>query len=55
MALKKLKEAAIAEIPSMPIVIPTPIAKLSVDYASEGLNNMASKINEIIDRLCQPS
>lgn len=32
-------------------VINIPIAKLSIDYPSEGLNNMARKINEIIDRL----
>ncbi len=32
-------------------VVPIPIAKLSVDYPSEGLNNMAIKINEIIDHL----
>ncbi len=30
-------------------VIPTPVAKLPVDYPSEGLNNMARKINELID------
>lgn len=29
-------------------VIPTPIIELSVDFPSEGLNNMARKINEII-------
>lgn len=27
----------------------TPIASLSVDYSNEGLNNMARKINEIIE------
>ena len=27
------------------------IDKLAIDYPSEGLNNMARKINEIIDRL----
>lgn len=32
-------------------VVPTPIAPLSVDYPSEGLNDMARKINEIISRL----
>lgn len=32
-------------------VIPTLIEKLSVDYTNEGLNNMAKKINEIIEHL----
>lgn len=29
-------------------VVPTPIVPLSVDYPTEGLNDMARKINEII-------
>ena len=32
------------------LVVPL-ITKLSVDYPSEGLNNMAIKINEIIDAI----
>lgn len=32
-----------------PKVMHTPIAKLSIDYPSEGLNNMARKINELIE------
>lgn len=32
-------------------IVHTPIEKLPIDYPSEGLNNMARKINEIIDRL----
>ena len=32
-------------------VVPTPIDKVSVDFPSEGLNNLAKKINEIIDHL----
>lgn len=32
-------------------VVPTPIDFLSVDYPSEGLNNMAKKINEIITKI----
>lgn len=31
------------------VVVPSSIAKLSVDYGREDLNNMAKKINEIID------
>lgn len=31
--------------------IPTPITKLSVDLGREDLNNLAIKINEVIDRL----
>lgn len=30
-------------------VVPTLIALLSVDYPSEGLNNMAKKINELVE------
>lgn len=36
------------------VLLPTPAVKilpLSVDYPSEGLNNMARKINEIIDHI----
>lgn len=39
-------------VPPIEEIIPVvhiPIAKLSVDYPSEGLNNMAKKINELID------
>lgn len=32
-------------------VVPTLPVKLSVDYASESLNNMARTINELIDYL----
>lgn len=32
-------------------VVPTKIEHLSVDYPNEGLNNIARKINEIIDLL----
>ena len=32
-------------------LVPTKIAKLSVDYGREDLNNIAIKINEIIDTL----
>lgn len=28
-----------------------PIAKLSIDYPNEGINDMARKINEIIDKI----
>lgn len=53
---KKVKEEevmveTVEEIVEVKEVVPTPIEKLSVDYPSEGLNNMAKKINEIIDRL----
>lgn len=39
--------SATGEIP-INIVVPTPITELSVDFPSEGLNNMANKINELI-------
>ena len=32
-------------------VIPTTIEKISIDYGREDLNNVARKINEIIDHL----
>lgn len=32
-------------------VVPTPIIPLSVDYPSEGLNDIARKINEIISKV----
>lgn len=32
-------------------VVPTLIDKLPIDHTSEGLNNMARKINEIIDHI----
>jgi hypothetical protein len=32
-------------------VVPNPIAKLPVDYGREDLNNIAKKVNEIIDAL----
>lgn len=58
MAKKIIKKAKPEEIEititggtgEMPVV-PTPIAKLSIDYGREDLNNLAIKINEIIDRL----
>lgn len=43
------KGTVITAMPSF--VVPTPIEKLAIDYSSEGLNNIARKINEIIDRL----
>lgn len=55
-SVKKL-EAAIELVTEVgllaptPPVVPIPIAPLSVDYPSEGLNDMARKINEIISRL----
>lgn len=33
------------------IIVPNPITKLSVDFTSEQLNNLAMKVNEIIDRI----
>lgn len=45
--VKALKETVVALVQ----VVPTPIEKLALDYTSEGLNNMARKINEIIDRM----
>lgn len=33
------------------IHIPTPITFLSVDYPTEGLNDIARKINQIIERI----
>lgn len=42
---KKVKEEVVAE------VVPTSIEKLSIDYTNEGLNNIARKINEIIDHI----
>jgi hypothetical protein len=35
------------------IVIPihTPIARLAIDYPNEGINDIARKVNEIIDSL----
>ena len=44
---KEVEEVEIVE--QTLVVIPTPIDKIAVDYPSEGLNNMANKINEIID------
>lgn len=32
-------------------VVPTTIDKLSIDYGREDINNIAKKVNEIIDRL----
>ncbi len=40
-------EVAVEQLP----VVPTPITTLTVDYASEGLNDMARKINELINRV----
>jgi hypothetical protein len=40
------EEIVVEEAPKE--AIPTKIELLSVDYANEGLNNMARKINEII-------
>lgn len=50
---KKIVEEAIEILESGTEVIYTKpeISKLSLDYPSEGLNDMARKINEIIDRL----
>lgn len=42
---------AYKEIATELLVVPTPITKLSVDFTSEQLNNLAMKVNEIIDRL----
>lgn len=42
--------AAYVEAIDLDAVVPTPISLLSVDYPSEGLNNMAKKINELIER-----
>jgi hypothetical protein len=41
------KKADLIEI----VPIHTTISKLAIDYPSEGLNNLARKINEIIDHL----
>lgn len=50
---KKVKDAAKEELsvpePVLDIVIPKQIAKLSVDLGREDLNNIAKKINELID------
>lgn len=51
--IKKAKKVVIAEesVPE-PIVVSAPsIALLSIDYPSEQLNDMARKINEIINKL----
>lgn len=52
---KKVKDAAVEILPTPEPVLDTvvhiSIAKLAIDYPSEGLNNMARKINEIIDHL----
>lgn len=41
----------VTETPTVCVeVVPTSITYLSVDYPSEGLNNMARKINELIER-----
>lgn len=49
MARKKEEEVVPETVAE--VVIPTLPAKLAIDYPSEGLNNMARKINEIIDHL----
>lgn len=41
---KKAKEVVEA-------VVPTKIEFLSIDYPTEGLNNMARKINEVIEEI----
>lgn len=48
MAKKKVEE--VEEMSDIEVV-PTKIEKLPIDYTNEGLNNMAKKINEIIDSL----
>lgn len=45
---KKIKEVTVEKI--APTLIPL-ITHLSIDYPNEGLNDMARKINEIIDRI----
>lgn len=52
MARKKVEEMEEDVSQEKVEVIPTTIEKLSVDYHTEGLNNIARKINEIIDYLC---
>lgn len=36
---------------TVPSVVPTTIEKVSIDYGREDLNNIAKKVNEIIDHL----
>jgi hypothetical protein len=43
------KKIEIVDGPSTPIH--TPIAKLAIDYPNEGINDIARKVNEIIDSL----
>ena len=55
----KIKKAKEPEIIIEPVFVKEPVIeikkevvpKLAIDYNSEGLNNMARKINEIIDYL----
>lgn len=52
--VKELESENVAEEPELvsePIPEESKITKLSIDYPSEGLNNIARKINEIIDIL----
>jgi hypothetical protein len=46
---KPKKEEEVIEV--VETSIPNKIEHLSVDYPNEGLNNLARKINEIIDHL----
>ena len=50
---KEVKEDVPIEIPEeIPIEVPKiEIGKLAVDYSSESLNDMARKINQIIDHI----
>lgn len=45
------KEVEVVAVPEQVEVVPTTIALLSIDYANEGLNNMARKINEVIEKI----
>lgn len=47
---KKIIFSQEPEVLVVETVIPTLITLLSVDYPSEGLNNMAKKINELVEK-----
>jgi hypothetical protein len=47
--VKEIKEKIIVSIPDDQSK--DPILPLSIDYNNEGLNNIARKINEIIERI----
>jgi hypothetical protein len=48
---KVVEEGVVEEVVATPEVVPTPIAELSVDYPSEGLNNIARTVNELVRKV----